>query len=231
MIIGLSGIARSGKDTFGEMLAKQLGYQTYAYAKPLKHYVNYIFGWDERCSDGVLKEERIYTKGTTRYEVADKLSLFQKYIQRRVDYKVPELDQFIVDFGRVFSPYAMFNKEITQWCISPRKAYQLFGTEFGRECISESLWTDIAPKNNVVITDVRFQNEADSVLKQKGKLIRIERSDQKTISESGHASESGFNAELLATVQNDGTLDDLKKKATLTTAILRGDDECLSNLL
>lgn len=55
-LIGLAGQARSGKDTSGKILSDILGYPTYSLASPIKDVCNTIFGWDERHSNGELKE-------------------------------------------------------------------------------------------------------------------------------------------------------------------------------
>lgn len=63
---------------------------------------------------------------------------------------------------------------------TPRWAMQSIGTEWGRNCISETLWVDIflrraALHPNVVVTDCRFPNEVDAVQGAGGRVIRIER--------------------------------------------------------
>jgi hypothetical protein len=62
------------------------------------------------------------------------------------------------------------------WGFSPRRAYQLFGTEFGR-ALDNDLWIkkaelSIDKTNDYMITDVRFENEADFV-RRNGILIHI----------------------------------------------------------
>lgn len=218
MLVGLTGFARSGKDTVGSMLSKELGCNTYALASPIKHYVNYIFGWDERCDNGVLKEEIIYTRSITGEDLETKLTLFKNFLENRVPYKIPSTEAFHKDgnslwdeFVRLFSPYECGYGDTFQWCISPRKAYQLFGTEFARDNITQTIWTDIAPKENVIWTDVRFEDEAKALLKAGGKLVRIIRPDQDTIQEDSHSSEAGIkDAEIFATLVNDGTMSELR---------------------
>ena len=61
--------------------------------------------------------------------------------------------------------------------ISPRLALQLIGTEFGRNLICEDIWIEslkMRSKNkNIVISDVRYLNEAESIKKNGGILIKI----------------------------------------------------------
>lgn len=69
---------------------------------------------------------------------------------------------------------------------SPRQLLQTLGTEWGRHCVSETLWVDIAMRRveqqiaagrSVVITDVRFDNEAAAVKAAGGQVWQVVRSD------------------------------------------------------
>lgn len=95
---------------------------------------------------------------------------------------------------------------------SPRKFLQLLGTEFGRNMISESVWVDACIQKamrykNSVISDVRFNNEAEAIINQGGKIIRVLRPQGKTIEENSHSSEAGIDDRLISVnVINDSTL-------------------------
>jgi hypothetical protein len=122
-------------------------------------------------------------------------------------------------FNSVFDPFIVPGWECT-YRISPRKAYQLFGTEFGRS-ISQTLWLDLAKRTyetlpteftGLVVPDIRFQNEADWIRTAGGTLIHIERNSE--IKVASHVSEAGIDWEMQDyLIQNNGTKDDL------TTAI------------
>lgn len=63
---------------------------------------------------------------------------------------------------------------------TPRHAMQTLGTDWGRALICENLWSDAAtrelmPHHNVVFDDVRFQNEADAIRAEEGRVIRLHR--------------------------------------------------------
>lgn len=98
---------------------------------------------------------------------------------------------------------------------TPRYAMQTLGTEWGRQLVSETLWLDVLERKvralldagkNVVISDVRFDNEAALIHKMGGVVVNIVRPDQKEIGGSGHKSESGVKPELFdAIVLNTGT--------------------------
>lgn len=72
---------------------------------------------------------------------------------------------------------------------TPRSILQKIGTEFFREYVSESFWTDIAPRSGVIMTDVRFANELEYIRRNGGVIIKIVNENQRGIKNSGHASE------------------------------------------
>ena len=109
------------------------------------------------------------------------------------------------------------NKEvpIEPWGISPRKIYQLLGTEVGRG-IDPAIWIKNAemfvrknPGFTVVITDVRFDNEAAWIHNRGGVVINIVR-DQDDIKENKHSSEGGLKPDNIdLTIHNNGTIEDM----------------------
>ena len=109
------------------------------------------------------------------------------------------------------------NKEkvIEPWGISPRKIYQLLGTEVGRG-IDVDIWVKNAEmfvKKNagwtVVVTDVRFDNEALWIHNRGGVVINIVR-DKDYIVENKHSSEGGLKPENIDfTVYNNGTKEEM----------------------
>ena len=104
------------------------------------------------------------------------------------------------------------------WGFSPRRAMQLFGTEFGRAC-REDLWVHMAKVRyespftlGMIVTDVRFENEAKFIRVHDGLLIHVNRPGE-VIAENSHASEAGVAyVDGDATVENNGTFDDLAAK-------------------
>lgn len=82
---------------------------------------------------------------------------------------------------------------------SPRSAMQLIGTDLVRKHYSQDFWLHhmkqrLNPNVNIVISDIRFQNEANMVLKHGGILIKIIRYDTNDnhISERGVKDITGF---------------------------------------
>lgn len=146
-LIGLAGLARCGKSSMAGFLAEKLGFKQYALASPIKERVNGMFGWDERHSEGELKE-----------------------------------------------------KVCPKWGFSPRRAYQLFGTEFGR-ALRPDMWlhmaklflTNLPEDKGMIVTDVRFPNEHQWISNNGGVIVHIRRAGtEHDIEDTGHASEQGL---------------------------------------
>ena len=215
MLIGITGKAGHGKNTLGDMLSKLSGYPTLGLADTLKQKVNTIFGWDERHSFGKLKEEEQYTQVIHHSRVNLILNTCWNGV---VDMDYTKLRAFYT----VFEDYVFFdNMGFIQWRISPRKAYQLFGTEFGRKQLKDTLWLDLAQDHDVIWTDVRFDNEAEYLKNKGGILIEIV-SDRETTKESSHSSEAGVDKSYISiTIDNTGTLKKLEKEAEKVWKIIQ----------
>ncbi len=97
---------------------------------------------------------------------------------------------------------------------STRYALQTLGTEWGRNCIAEDIWIKIALEkakqfDKVVITDVRFKNEATAVRAAGGKIIKIERP---TVVDDNHASETNIDKiQPDFIIMNTGTIEQVHK--------------------
>lgn len=165
-LVGLTGRAKSGKDTVGEYLKNAYGFEAYAYADPLKRAASEMFG-------------------------------------------IP-LDDF----------YNQSVKEVPNkfWDMTPRYILQILGTEGGRDLFRKDIWTKRAEMEirnqcdkqatGLVITDVRFENEAKQIRESGGKVVHIYRPDAEDV--EAHSSESGVKiSNEDAIINNSGTLQDL----------------------
>ncbi len=107
---------------------------------------------------------------------------------------------------------------------SPRQLQQTLGTEWGRELVDQNVWSMLAKRaidrlrdqgcKGVVISDLRFENEAASIREWCGAVIHIQRDITGTHFE--HVSEAGI--EMRSgdfTIQNTGSVSDYE------TAVLR----------
>jgi hypothetical protein len=95
---------------------------------------------------------------------------------------------------------------------SPRQLAQTLGTEWGRTLVKPDLWPSLTMEEaktfpNVVISDVRFDNEAQAVWQAKGYVLQIER---KVEAVAEHSSEQGVRGQLLSyIIPNNGSVHDL----------------------
>lgn len=102
---------------------------------------------------------------------------------------------------------------------SPRRMMQTLGTEWGRELINDRVWLIRAGEiteewlrspdvRGVVISDVRFENEAAWLREKGGLLVHLRRAAAHSV--EAHASEAGVAVEAGdPVVHNDGTIDEL----------------------
>jgi GTPase SAR1 family protein len=113
-----------------------------------------------------------------------------------------------------------------RWNITPRQAMQFIGTELFRNQINKlipdignnfwikSLDINMNKKKDIVITDVRFQNEVDYMHSINGIVIKIVRSYNSENKLYDHESEKNIkfikNYDYL--IENNGTKQDLYKK-------------------
>lgn len=166
-IIGLTGLPRSGKDTFAERLVEHHSYVRRAFATPLKAAAAILLGremWEMEGREGFDR-----------------------------DAILPE------------------------WGFSTREFLQKFGTECLRNQIRQDFWVqhmrnelDMAARGDysVVITDVRFDNEAALVRELGGNVVEIRRPG---LVGSNHASDKGVCPD--AVVNNDLGIVDLWAEA------------------
>lgn len=101
---------------------------------------------------------------------------------------------------------------------SPRQMAQTLGTEWGRELVHPQLWVLMAQRRweaaqvageDLVITDVRFENEMLWVKAQGGQVIALDRAAATAV--SAHASEQ-FDISSVAdiVITNNGTINSLR---------------------
>jgi hypothetical protein len=111
---------------------------------------------------------------------------------------------------------------------SPRELLQTLGTEWGRNTIHSELWVMRCMNRcfgipDVVITDVRFDNEAVAIRANGGVVVQIVRGAAGLDGETAvHASEAGVSDALIHEhIPNEGTLDDLASEVNALLCRLR----------
>jgi hypothetical protein len=121
----------------------------------------------------------------------------------------------VVSFAELASRYSSkigWWDELKKLC-DVRRLLQRMGTEAGRNIHGEDCWIKIAKRKvdaapgPVVITDVRFANEAEAIRSWGGKIIRIDRPGVGPV--NGHVSEA-LSFEPDDVIENDGTIADLQ---------------------
>jgi hypothetical protein len=168
-ILGVSGWARSGKDTFADSLSLKKNYKKISFAQPLK----------------------------------DILLILNPYI------KEIEMDLKQAVNLHTWEGIKKYNEV--------RRLLQTMGTEIGRKYFGEDVWINLAldaveDGKKVIISDVRFKNEANAIQELNGKIVRIVRHGVEA--PNNHVSEHEldeypfFNRILY----NNGTKEDLIKK-------------------
>lgn len=238
-IIGITGLAGTGKDTLADELEDsfhEAGYTVLrtSFAEPIRNIAKAI-GLDPFDRD---KKEVEVTRRFSHIE----LSLIEAITQELGDYAgEDDLCDLYAGFATVLRSrgYITTNRH-DKLVISPRRFCQLLGTEGGRS-VRQSFWVDVlrariaklgskvlspvirkyGPYAEVVlVTDVRFANEFDVC----DTVIGIERPG--VVAVEAHVSEAEIPAlvEAAHTIySNDGTLEDLSRHAIrVAAAIKRG---------
>jgi len=107
-------------------------------------------------------------------------------------------------------------KVIPFWGFSPREILQKLGTEAGRDVFRKDIWLlrgmqewdNFSDGVGLIITDVRFENEATMIREKGGQVVHIIRDDATQVSE--HVSESGVAIEENdIVIYNNDSLNDL----------------------
>lgn len=181
MLIGVTGDKRAGKDTVAKLLCEHYGYTRYALADPMR--------------DALMALDPIvgYDRDTDTVRLSE------------------ALDQYSGWEGLKSSQYAL----------EVRRLQERFGTEAGRYVHGDSLWIDALVTRmeddgvypyiaDVVVPDVRFDNEAEWVHGNLGAIIKVTRPGT---TQTGHASSAGIHPTLVDYhVRNDGLVCDLAVK-------------------
>ena len=154
------------------------------------------------------------------------IKLLEKILVRNaqvVKFAQPLYDMQEYIYGRIESTY----KRPVSF-IKDRTLLQWLGTDWGRRTIHQDIWIDLwkntvkaYPASLVICDDVRFDNEANAVLKEGGILLKIT-SDKNTAridTTTGiakHASEAGVTPTLITElVENNGTLEEFERALRL----------------
>jgi len=166
VLYGICGTKGHGKDTFASLVVEAgKGFTVAAFANSLKRICQRVFGLSEaQCYDPDQKET----------------PLPQPLV----------LDNFLAGLSR---ETGLDLPAVGLVAYTPREVLQYVGTEYIRST-QEDYWlhrafADIGSASKVLITDLRFLNEADALRSRGGKVVRILRID-KPGAVDDHASEA-----------------------------------------
>lgn len=145
----------------------------------------------------------------TRFRMADPLKNMLRTLFTDMGYDPPTVARMIEgDLKEVR------NADLT---VTPRRAMQTLGTDWGRDMIHPDFWVRVASrklagaKGHVVVEDVRFDNEAKMIRLLGGRIVKIERHGHTGLSEA-HASEAGVSRNVIDKVLHiNGGVDQLQR--------------------
>ncbi len=133
-------------------------------------------------------------------------------------------EAFMEDRWRKEMDFVPFSDKVTL-----RRCMQLFGTEFGRDVLGKDIWVKSLLRrinkslcDYVVVSDVRYVNEAEALSDAGAYIIRVVRDVPKLDGAADeHPSETEMDGIVADhTVYNNGSLDDLRKEALTISDII-----------
>lgn len=203
-IIGFNGKARSGKDSAASYLVDNYLFDQLSFATPIKKEMEFFYG---KISDEDKEVPRIISVRRDHIHGMAKSFGFTKRV-----------GEFYDKFKEEFLSFKVGETDATfEYSISYRRFAQLLGTNVARS-MDENVWVDhllkqLNDKDSVVISDVRFDNEAKAIIDNGGVVIRINRDVAEELVQEDtaqHVSEGGISEEYVSAVLgNNGTLEEL----------------------
>lgn len=163
-------------------------------------------------------------KGSGKDTVAD--YLVEKYGYQKYAFagRLKKVVAHLFDIPETSMSCAHQKEEIDpRWGLSPRQMMQQVGTDLVRNHYGDDFWirhyrfwlaSALSSSPHIVVSDVRFQNEADVILEQGGILLRIVRPSMnktKKGEEDTHISETELDSlrGVHGVVENSGTFSEL----------------------
>ena len=146
MLIGICGFQSSGKDTIADYLIKEHGFIKMSFASKLKDIIAIMFGWPRDKLEGLTKEDR--------------------------------------EWREQIDPW--WSKTLQMPHLTPRYVMQYFATDLFRNKFHPDIWVKIVENElnklleqgtnqNIVISDCRFENEINMIIRLGGKIIQVYR--------------------------------------------------------
>lgn len=107
---------------------------------------------------------------------------------------------------------------------TPRSIMQKIGTDLVREHYDDELWLNIVkkkismlkPNDNIVVSDIRFQNELDTIteynMSEKVIIFRIIRTNLEKVDDKHITENQELSSSFIVNLYNDGTIEELFEK-------------------
>lgn len=140
-------------------------------------------------------------KGVGKNTVARLVAPANRWVHAAFADPIYQAVQFALNIPRETLEDRAAKEEPIGWLgVSPRHLLQTLGTEWGRKLVRDDLWIKLMERRlekfqqyaveGVVITDVRFENEAALIREKGGEVWHLRRDGFRW--EGGHASEAGI---------------------------------------
>ena len=192
MIIGIAGKSRSGKNTVAEMLQKNIGFPIVGVADGLKQLCSELFDIPIEDLSSAKKDEL----SSVRLTEEQKNAFLQKI--------------------------GLEDTSIRMEFTSLRDMLQHLGTDIVRKH-DPLYWLKIlGEKDNVIIADIRFEDEVNWIKSKQGILYYV---DRHTLVEDKHPSENDIkNLDDFTCIPNHGTLQELQQEVDRLNVIKIGEN-------
>lgn len=165
-LIGLSGYARTGKDEAAKVLVDKYGFTRVAFADKLR---DVLYALNPVVGDTLWMDEN--DLGSVRARTT------------------------LVFLQDVIDLYTWDGYKETSYGDEIRRLLQRLGTEAGRNLLGTNIWVDAALTGHhenakIVVTDVRFPNEAERIKELGGIVVRVSRPGVSAV--NAHPSETSL---------------------------------------
>jgi hypothetical protein len=225
-IIAITGCIGSGKDTIGKIICElDPEYFIYKFATPLRKVFSIITGIPEENTVSESDKNfdlssKVYKACELKKQIEDAIMWVAETVSEENDNK--DFDEISRKMFNILTSKE-YNEELVTINMTVGQALQIIGTECFRNLINENIWINwffnYHRKNNytpLVITDLRFLNEALAIKSLRGIIIRVEREDivDNDSRLKTHISECELLDALVPdmVIKNNGTIEDLTRE-------------------
>lgn len=205
-LIGISGVAQSGKDELADILVKAYKFKRVAFADKIKQFAINFFNVPEEKTINKTKESRLILQGIGE-SVRNELD--NLYVELKKEKFENGISTFPIWVEYIAMEYFKLKEEhltkkrkiiknilngIFDMWYNKVKEFKVVASGEQKNIWINYLLNSLTDSDVYVVSDVRYLNEKESIEKQKGKLIRIKRTNNPSIgNNSTHTSETDLN--------------------------------------